>query len=272
MKNKYIYTLLGLVCSCQFASASYTASFAFTNIAGPGYSNTIYGYSNDASTAYLGPYTGTLNGATVGLYCDDWHDSVDTNTKFTATVSYVSDLTNATALSAVRFGASAGSVANGTKLYQEIAWLLTQESQVASKTAAANQTGTQWDAIQEAVWELTGTGTPLNSHASSTSGTAVNTSNVLNAYMWANAAALHIGDTSNQVVGGVTLYAANYSTWEVIDQQTSFTSGTQVQELLTQTTAGTQGNNPTPEPGTFALLGGALASVGFVKFRKARKA
>ncbi len=154
----------------------------------------------------------------------------------------------------------------GTNIYQEVAWLMTQATHYTSGAGA----GTTEDAIQDAIWNLTEGNAPTNSNYHSSVSGSYNSS--LNPYLWATLAAnaTNLNSSVNLTyttanAGSITLYAANYSTWEVIDQTSGLgavgTNG-QYQELLTQVSAA-------PEPGTFALLGGVLAAVAFRKRRKA---
>lgn len=261
--------------------ASASTSFTFGNWS----SNGTVTVSGNATPA-IGPYTGTLAGQTVQLYCDDFNDSVHTNDSYQVNLTKVSDITTST--SAVRFASltkdqtwSGLVVPSGTTIYTEIAWLLTQESQ-------ASSFGTK-EAIQDAIWGLTAnvtigsTGNPDTNYATDTTGKH---NNVLNPYFWASLATnkTYLNSTSNityttayasnaaSSTSSITLFAADYTTWQVIDQATGLgvNGQTQYQELLTQTSSTNGVTVPgAPEPGTFLLFGGAIAAIGFRKFRKA---
>ncbi len=83
----------------------------------------------------VGPYTGTLNGIAVALYCDDLADSIDHGDTFTVNITPLSsaDLSN------TRFG----TLPNASSLYDQIAWLTLQ---------FASHPQTQWVDIHEAIW------------------------------------------------------------------------------------------------------------------------
>lgn len=93
----------------------------------------------------VGPAMGTVNGTSILMVCDDFAHNVSVGQTWTATVSTLSDLTNA------RFA----NVANALAKYQQAAWLFDQ--------FALNPTAT--GDIQFAIWSLFTPATPASTGA-----------------------------------------------------------------------------------------------------------
>ena len=151
MKTKYVVLAGILACGASLqAATSYTLDF-----------NTL---SNSAGLVYDGsyaisPYSGTVNGATVQLYCDDFNDTINFGQQNISvySTSLSTANTSTTVLQAdTRYGkanspGSAYASTTGTTLYDEMAWLATQMQHTAGTTnGSANNT-----ALQEAIWALT---------------------------------------------------------------------------------------------------------------------
>jgi len=278
-----------MIGGASLASASTSYTFNSLGYAAPNVQNGITGSGGSP----LGPYTGTLGGQTVALYCDDFNTHVSPGDSYTVNTTLVSSIlaSPSSYTNTVRFDGTASkdgiALPSGTNIYQEVAWLLTQETHYVQPSGSSNQAGTVQDAIQDAIWSLTESDSASTSNANYHANVSGSSNSALNPYLWATLAAnsTNLNAVSNSsyttATGGITLYAADYTTWEVIDQSNSFLNaanggvgGTgQYQEMLTQVASaggsGSGSGSATPEPGTFLLLGGALAAVGFRKFRKA---
>jgi len=100
-------------------------------------------------TYYVSPYYGTMNGATVTLFCDDVLHEVYSGEKWTANVTNLGTaITTVNGFANTRFG-SGISGTNATILYEEVAWLVTQFTPTDQN---------QWVSIQHAIWDLTDPG------------------------------------------------------------------------------------------------------------------
>lgn len=78
---------------------------------------------------YVSPYTGTANGQTVVLFCDDIKNDVYIGEKWTANVTNLGNaLSTANGFANTRYGGVSGSpvFSNAPVAYQEAAWLTTQ--------------------------------------------------------------------------------------------------------------------------------------------------
>ena len=111
-------------------------------------STVVLAYGNQATLTFVGgtywspvagvdvgPYTGTLNGSSVQLFCDDLIDSINPGNTFTVNLTPLSSMD----LSNTKFG----NLPNASSLYDQIAWLSLQ---------FANQPQSQWTNIHEAIW------------------------------------------------------------------------------------------------------------------------
>jgi hypothetical protein len=95
---------------------------------------------------YVSPYTGTMNGATVVLFCDDILNDVGIGQHWTANVSNLGTAIALNDFSNTRYGGvSASSVyANPTMAYEEVAWLTTQFATHSS----------DYVSLQYAIWDI----------------------------------------------------------------------------------------------------------------------
>jgi hypothetical protein len=96
---------------------------------------------------YMSPYTGTVNGQTVTLNCDDFFHEVAGGDTWMANETSL----GGGSLANTRFGG----LTNALTLYREAAWLTTQYD-FPNPAADPGQT----IAIQTAIWDLFNTGTP----------------------------------------------------------------------------------------------------------------
>ena len=209
-------------------------------------------------TDVVSPYTGTLGSSAnnplsgnpaIELYCDDFNNGVSSSgwTVNITALSSTGALTNVAgyANNAARFETTSGGLnvpSNGltfpsaSALYDEMVWLFTQMGDPGISN------GDKED-IQEAVWFMTGTGTPTTEQSGATK-----------TYLqWINAAQTNYQDTAAQdAAAGYS--DPNYGLWEVVTDTANATNkafgGSSQQEFLAYTA--------TPEPATFVLIGSAL--------------
>jgi hypothetical protein len=141
-----------LLASALVASASLQAATTY-NLDFNSQSNSP-GLIYDGNYA-ISPYSGTVGGTTVQLFCDDFNDNVNWGQQ--NITAYQTSLTaSATTLDGqTRYGDANPSTAGasypaGTTLYDEMTWLATQMLAVSGTSATYNET-----AIQEAIWTLT---------------------------------------------------------------------------------------------------------------------
>ncbi len=235
-RHTQLLAVLLAVGACSAAHAS--TSFSFPNLNGVLYS----------AGEPIGPYAGSLGGAAVTIFCDDFNDNVPVPTTYNVDVTAA----NATDLSLTRFGSANYNTAYaaGTTLYEQIAWMFTQ--MVSPGESQANQI-----AIQEAVWHMTSS-TPSAVSTVSLAKTGAN----LTYLQWITAAQ----SDYNKTVSGFT--TPNFSNWMILTDvanASTKTVGTGNQELLAYyTTSGPPTNNSvssTPEPGTSTMLAGGIALV-----------
>jgi len=105
-------------CFVPFAHADGPVNMVFTGVNG----------ANDG-VYYVSPYTGTMNGQTVVLFCDDIKNDVHIGQKWTANVTNLGTaLSSVNGFSNTRYGGVSGSPVFSTAsiAYQEAAWLTTQ--------------------------------------------------------------------------------------------------------------------------------------------------
>jgi hypothetical protein len=212
----------------------------------------------------VSPYTGTLNGTSVELYCDDFNNASSFGTNWSVNITTLSN-TGALVGSAndARYETTSGGLnipgtttaeqnvtgyiapPNASDLYDEMIWLVTQMSDPGISNADKED-------IQEAVWALTGTNTVTveESGASKTW------------QAWVLAAQANYADTNpNQEP---SYGDPNYSLWEIVTDTANTTNkafNVGEQEFLTYTGGGSAPPTEvaaTPEPATFGLLGSAL--------------
>ncbi len=91
---------------------------------------------------YVGPYTGTINGNTVQIICDDFADDTYVNESWEAVLSHYDTL------SSVKWDPGAS---NQLQLYNEAAWLALQLEGAAAQPGA---TGSSVGNIQFALWQV----------------------------------------------------------------------------------------------------------------------
>jgi len=209
-------------------------------------SNTLYldtaGAKVQDGNYYISPYTGTLttsSGTTaVTLYCDDFNNESTLKTSWSVNIATVSGNLSTTRFDATNPANSANPSPNypvGTQLYEEEAWLFTQESANSGNSSVMK-------AIQEAAWHLTSASTSQPSN--------------YNYQAWITAAS---SDYNKTVAGYVT---PDYSQWYVLTQvgYAGNTTSSGNQEFLTYLPSSTI--QSTPEPGTLLLAGAGLIIAG----------
>jgi hypothetical protein len=283
-----------LIASALVASASLQASTTY-NLDFNSQSNS-QGLIFDGSYA-ISPYSGTVGGTTVQLFCDDFNDNVNWGQQ--NITAYQTSLTASTTVldGQTRFGDANPSTANasypaGTTLYDEMAWLATQMLAVSGSDATYNET-----AIQEAIWTLTNDknvndGLSPRNEATTQSGTYGDTGVEQSYLAWiADAKADYTGNVqgyASLVTGNWSIVTAVASAGCTVGSGTAYSknggvsactpgtagTGTVTQEFLAYS-GGTptidQGGlgNPAPEPASFVLIGsGLLAGAVFARRRK----
>jgi hypothetical protein len=233
--KKFIICLISA--SSLWASQTLTLNNSGTGIKDGGY--------------YISPYTGTLTGSTgttqVTLYCDDFNNQSSFGSSWSVNVTSVTG-----DLSTTRYETSNPADSGyphhnypvGQQLYEEEAWLFTQE-------AANSGNASVMKAIQEAAWHLTSNSSSQPSN--------------YNYQAWLTAAA---NDYDKTVAGYVT---PDYSQWYILTQvgYAGKTDSTGNQELLAYMPSSTV--QQAPEPGTLVLAGAGLLLAGASrKFARAR--
>lgn len=245
----------------------------------------------------ISPYSGTVDGTSVSLYCDDFNDTINFGQQNISVYSTGLNADSATLSAQTRYGADNpnASYASGTTLYEEMAWLATQMQYTGS---------TNDKAIQEAIWQLTdapgGATAPTYSHNNNGSAGSGDTGTAQSAAKW-------IADAQNYIAGFNTTtgtsswgYSSHYanlvvSDWYIItavnsagctvgshgatgcDPDGTAGTGSTTQEFLAYSPAGlstsTGGQTPpppgVPEPATFVLIGSGLVAGAMVRRRKA---
>lgn len=131
MRKILIMSLVSLIAGLALDATPIQAKFTGVN------GTVDFGY-------YVGPYSGTLDGENVPLYCVDFANEADIGQTWTANLSHIdtqSDLAN------TRYGG----LLNATVLYQEAAWLTEQY---------ALNPGSYGD-IQATIWRLFDSSAPM---------------------------------------------------------------------------------------------------------------
>lgn len=246
---KKLVIAIGILGTMSASSLFATTTYAFLNSRAAGQNSDVWGGNPEDISPYGGSVgssiTGGAGNSAVKLFCDDFADGVAYNSGWQVNVTTV----NAADLTNTRYGAANlnPSYPSGTTLYEEIAWLFTQTVQVTQTVANQN-------AIGEAVWTMTGSGTPTASALS---------------LQWISLAQ---SDYNHTVAGYAT---PDYTRWLILTDPAAKanTGGTGKQEMLAYYTAGglpqVTASSPTPEPGTCVLGGlGFLAAGYFGRRRK----
>jgi hypothetical protein len=255
---------LGVIgASCSFAATTYA------------FLNSESGTQNIDNNEPISPYGGSIGASQSGtgnlpvlLFCDDFSDHVAWNSGWQVNLTNVGTAaaapSNTNPWAATRFGAANANTAYpvGTQLYEEVAWLFTQDLKTGQ--SLANQ-----DAIGEAVWLMTDpTGTPKD--------TASNTGSNLTYLQWISDAGLYYNKIAAQTP--TQFLTVNYNNWYVATDPAAGgnTGGKGLQEMLAfysasspASTAGTM-LTPAPEPASFILLGSGLVFAGVWGRRKRR--
>jgi len=192
---------------------------------------------------YISPYTGTLTSSSgamqqLTLYCDDFNNESAIGSSWSVNVASV-----AGGLSTTRYETSNPADSGyphhnypvGLELYEEEAWLFTQE-------AANSGNASVMKAIQEAAWHLTSNSSSQPSN--------------YNYQAWITAA----GNNYNNTVDGYV--TPDYSKWYILTQvgYAGKTGSTGNQELLTYIPSSSV--QQAPEPGTLLLAGFGLLIAG----------
>jgi len=265
-------------------------------------------YSNSPGLVYDGsyaisPYSGTIDGVQVDLYCVDFNDTIQFGKQNIEVYKTALTASTANLQAQTRYGVDnpgSNSYASGITLYEQMAWLTTQ----------MQHAGTTNDkAIQEAIWQLTdaygGNTAPNNSsnyHGGITTGySGTSSSSAQSAAHWIQDAQNYIA-SYNATTGTSSWSNAGYyadlvlSDWYIVTAvdsagcttgsydyhgQEGCTPGHQgygstTQEFLAYL-PGTTGSTPTPptppsgvpEPATFVLIGSGLVAGAVVRRRKA---
>ena len=260
MKMKFL--VLGLLLTAG-ASMQAATSFTLNSLASQG---TLV---QDGTGNYIGPYTGSLGGTAVTLFCDDYNDAV----AFGSTFNVNSEAITSGAITPARYD-SAGSNPNpiyptGVTLYEELAWL-------ASQMYVTGQSQYNKTAIQEAIWTLT-SDDPTAPHNQTTTATGTLYSTSQQSYsQW-------ITNATNYYNTAVASYITpNYNNWLIITDSTIPTACTPVapsntcggkQEFIGYISTNSVGTQvAAPEPASFALFGSALLGAALLRRRYARNA
>jgi len=195
---------------------------------------TAVDYTQDSVGNYVGPYTGTVDNASMLIFCDDVFHHININEAVTVNVSTI-----AGGLGLTRFGGlSAATTLNATKLYEEAFYLSTFLS---SPVYSANRAD-----IQDAIWDLFVTGGP-------------------------NAAQLGVLNWQTQASNNYS--GKDYSSFRIYTQPTTGNNEQYdgKQELFTSSSTLGPGVTATPEPGTLAMLLTGMAGVVVARVRRRKQ-
>lgn len=245
----------------------------------------------------ISPYSGTVGGTTVQLFCDDFNDNINFGQQNITAYSTALTASTSTLDAQTRYGVANPSNAGanypaGTQLYDEMAWLATQMLSVSGTSATYNEI-----AIQEAIWTLTNDsaindGTSPRNQTATQNGTG-DTGGEQSYLQWLTDAS---NDYNKTVAGYASLVTANWSIVTAVSSAgctigsngtkgctpgtagTKSSSGWVTQELLAYSGSGTPiitqngSGSSTPEPASFVLIGsGLLAGAIFNRRRRAKQ-
>jgi hypothetical protein len=223
-----------------------TTTYAFIDNRASNQNSEVYNGAQEDISPYGGSIGTSISGGTgnltVKFFCDDFEDNVTYGTGWQVNLTAV----NSSNLSNTRYGSANlnPSYPSGTTLYEEVAWLFTQ-------TVQPGQSLNNQDAIQEAVWLMTG------NPASTPKVTATATGSNKTYLQWIAAAQ---SDFNSTVAGYAT---PDYNQWLIVTDPaaTGNTGGAGKQEFLAYYTANgipqtaTSSLQSTPEPSTCAMAG-----------------
>ncbi len=236
----------------------------------------------------ISPYTGTVGGLTVTLYCDDFNDNINYGQQnITAYSTALPTTTNAAFQADTRYAVANPTTAGagypaGTQLYEEMAWLATQMQNTTGTNATYNDI-----AIQEAIWTLTDDKNVNDGQSpqnQTTTGTGTRSdAGVQQSYLaWIADAAADYDHTN--VSGYANLVTADWSIITAVGSagctigsngSTGCTPGTAgtgavTQEFLAYSpTVGQNGSQTaTPEPASWILIGSGLLAGGLIGRRR----
>jgi hypothetical protein len=178
---------------------------------------------------YVGPYTGTLDGTPIDLFCVDFANQVQFGEQWDANLTPISSGAD---LSQTRWGAEPAALTR----YQEAAWLTLQ---------FASQPASQYGDIQATIWQLFYSAAPSPSSPS-----------------WLDQAQANYASVDYGNFAIVTNTAPVRQSGQVQEFLTELPANLRLESLdPTQT-------NIAPEPATQALIGLALACTGWLGRRR----
>ncbi len=226
--KRLILSALLAACVAVIPASATTDTLTLVNATGPGQGGVI---------TY--PYEITLNGgSSFNVACDDFFNEESIGDSWNVNVYTIGS-------NGVPTGGLFTSFANSTQVYDEAAWLFTQ--MVADPSDSAN--------INFAIWGL------FDSNATSSSG--YTTSGAGSSASWATAAGTWFagaGDVSALFSADDFVILTPCTETNLGCVSDSYTNSSTPQEFIFAT--------PTPEPGSFLLLGLGLAFLAFVGSRK----
>jgi hypothetical protein len=190
MKAKFFGFLVVALLLVPFAYADGTpVNMVFTGVNG----------ANDGSY-YVSPYSGTMNGSSVVLFCDDILNNVYIGETWQANVTNLATAVSSNNFSKTRYGGVSTSkvFSNPAKAYEEVAWLTTQ---FASHTS-------DYVSLQYAMWDIMNPGSEPTSYG--------------DVQYWLNQAALNYG-------------SINPNNFAIVTNTGKLNLTGQVQEFIVQT-------------------------------------
>jgi hypothetical protein len=121
-----------------FAACAIALSLSATLVASPVQMTFVGVNGAQAFGYYIGPYSGTMNGGSVDLFCVDFANEVNFGQQWDANLT---SITSDAGLGDTRYGTAPG----GLELYQQAAWLTLQY---------ASQPTSEYADIQATIWRL----------------------------------------------------------------------------------------------------------------------